>query len=424
MSAVHTCAGERHLDVQDHWAFNSDGPMPSQKAQKDLLLILISCSTQDASTGWALSCALSDLDIDVRIDEWATEPTCGLDGLVTTGDTVVLLWSANAAHASKATATWKHELRKHVAAEGLRFVPIALDSSPLPVIVSANSGLSMRSPLHIHGIAGRLAACPTRSVTQALESWLDHVEQMYNAAETIEPAPELSTYEAWSAFFGSARPGQASLILGEQDLRTALLLTFADDLAHADGPPTLVHSSNLNDMDLIARLIAIRGDIETARLDTGRLTSHDWSSIVEVVGSLPGSDLHFASSDSKNLQGLIDNLHQISGDPRTKPTPDEHPSLIVLIDAGPRLATGIGELLRQLQPHLSELGAQAFIGVDPQRYDPTAAEMTNYVVSVASMETDGVNTNFLASLESGASENSGPLGLSHDNRSGRVFTAE
>lgn len=110
---------------------------------------------------------------------------------------------------------------------------------------------------------------------------------------------------------GGMRAGQLILIAARPAMgKTSLALQIAANCAHA-GTASLFCSQEMEEADLMDRLLAIGGRIPLDRLITGQLTDDDWSRVTMVTGALHKAPLFLDEQPSLTLQAVRNKARQV-----------------------------------------------------------------------------------------------------------------
>jgi len=109
--------------------------------------IFISHNKRDAEVGRRLGAQLKLVGADVWFDEWEIRAGDSIVGSVSDAlesfDTFLLLWSDHAAKSGWVRAELEAALTRRLSGRNIRVIPIRLDGTPLPALVSSYKYLAM-----------------------------------------------------------------------------------------------------------------------------------------------------------------------------------------------------------------------------------------------------------------------------------------
>lgn len=110
---------------------------------------------------------------------------------------------------------------------------------------------------------------------------------------------------------GGMRAGQLILIAARPAMgKTSLALQIAANCAHA-GTASLFCSQEMQEADLVDRLLAIGGRVPLERLITGQLTDDDWGRVTMVTGALHKAPLFLDEQPALTLQAVRNKARQV-----------------------------------------------------------------------------------------------------------------
>ena len=120
----------------------------------------VSYNHLDSDTATMLATQLRLAGADVWIDAWEIEPGDSVPGKVNEAlavvDTVVVVWSANAARSRWVGAELETALTRSLEEESVRVVPARLDSTELPAMLRRLSWLRIDEPGDVQTAASKL----------------------------------------------------------------------------------------------------------------------------------------------------------------------------------------------------------------------------------------------------------------------------
>jgi replicative DNA helicase len=92
--------------------------------------------------------------------------------------------------------------------------------------------------------------------------------------------------------------------------KSTLALNIAEHISINEGLPVAFFSMELNEAQILVRLIASRGCINIGNLNTGGLTDKEWPKLIEAIEEIRDNQTPIAISDLKNIN--IDDLREKS----------------------------------------------------------------------------------------------------------------
>lgn len=154
--------------------------------------VFISHNKADKSSARALAELLIKQGINVWFDEWDIGPgesiVGGIEQGITDANVFVLLWSAKANASNWVDIEVKAFLRRRVENEGLKIVPLMIDSTQLPALVADYRGFDLSSGTSLEEVVIELTGNP-RDVEVARRLQTELLELTGSLASTGDPLP-------------------------------------------------------------------------------------------------------------------------------------------------------------------------------------------------------------------------------------------
>jgi hypothetical protein len=173
------------------------GPLPGRGT---LMHVFISYNQKDQTLASALAVQLRFVGIDVFLDAWEIEPGDSIPGKVNGAlalvNTVLVLWSADAASSRWVGAELETALALHLDDGSVQVVPVRLDDTPLPALLTPFKWLTLENEDDASDVARQLAGIGSR------EEFLRAVQQ------TLEDSGlEVGYFEGYGPAVGCPRCG-------------------------------------------------------------------------------------------------------------------------------------------------------------------------------------------------------------------------
>ena len=167
--------------------------------------VFISYNQRDRELATALAVQLRLVGIDVFLDAWEIEPGDSIPGKVNSAlglvDTVLVLWSKDAASSRWVGAELETALALHLEDGFLRVVPVRLDQETLPALLRPLKWLRLEDEAQASEVARQLAGIGSR------EEFLKAVQQTLE-----ESGLEVGYFEGYGPAVGCPKCGAS---LGE-----------------------------------------------------------------------------------------------------------------------------------------------------------------------------------------------------------------
>ena len=127
--------------------------------------VFLSHNASDKPTALRLAAQLRLVGTDVWLDDWEVKPGDSIPGKVNEAlavvDTVVVLWSEDAAASRWVGAELDTALARRLAEDDLRVIPIRIDDAELPPLLRPIRWLSLRPDEDLQAIARAIVGLPT-----------------------------------------------------------------------------------------------------------------------------------------------------------------------------------------------------------------------------------------------------------------------
>jgi hypothetical protein len=188
------------------------------------LRAFISHNAADKDLARLLAEALDLLEVDAWFDEWKIRPgdsiAGGIEEGLSTADVFLLLWSEASAGSNWVGAEVNAYLHRRVADETLRIVPVMLDETPLPALVSDYRGFTLDSVDDLNEVAAEIVGVDsnTSELAKRLQRRLIAMQDRMN--ELMQPG-----YES-----GDPLPYIVCPRCASDNLRGGSVITARDDL--------------------------------------------------------------------------------------------------------------------------------------------------------------------------------------------------
>ncbi|MDF7637581.1 replicative DNA helicase [Leuconostocaceae bacterium ESL0958] len=119
--------------------------------------------------------------------------------------------------------------------------------------------------------------------------------------------------------------------------KTAFVLNVAKNAAKSEKLPVVVFSLEMGAVDLVTRLVAAEGGIDSNHLTTGQMTSDDWAALTVALQSLRQMQIYLDDTPGIRMAQISAKLRKLEKDLLAKMTEEErdanpHPLGLVVID--------------------------------------------------------------------------------------------
>lgn len=119
--------------------------------------------------------------------------------------------------------------------------------------------------------------------------------------------------------------------------KTAFVLNIAKNVAKAEQVPVVVFSLEMGAVDLVTRLVAAEGAIDSSHLSTGQMTQEDWQSLTLAMQSLANMQIYMDDTAGIKINQISAKLRKLEKDLVNELPPDQrasnpHPIGMVIID--------------------------------------------------------------------------------------------
>ncbi|WP_313592268.1 replicative DNA helicase, partial [Leuconostoc lactis] len=119
--------------------------------------------------------------------------------------------------------------------------------------------------------------------------------------------------------------------------KTAFVLNIAKNVAKAEQVPVVVFSLEMGAVDLVTRLVAAEGAIDSSHLTTGQMTQEDWQSLTLAMQSLANMQIYMDDTAGIKINQISAKLRKLEKDLVNELPPDQrasnpHPIGMVIID--------------------------------------------------------------------------------------------
>jgi hypothetical protein len=173
--------------------------------------VFLSHNHRDKSIAVQLAAQLRLVGADVWLDDWEIRPGDSIPDKVSAAldvvDTVIVLWSENAARSRWVEAELATALDRRLADGGLRVIPVVLDDTPLPALLRPLKRLAVNDDAGVIDVARAIAGIDSDTAfLQAVQSTIDEagleIEYFQGYGPLVAcpscgaPASELEGWEA------------------------------------------------------------------------------------------------------------------------------------------------------------------------------------------------------------------------------------
>ncbi|MCT3072008.1 replicative DNA helicase [Leuconostoc citreum] len=119
--------------------------------------------------------------------------------------------------------------------------------------------------------------------------------------------------------------------------KTAFVLNVAKNVAKAEQVPVVVFSLEMGAVDLVTRLVAAEGAIDSAHLTTGQMSQDDWQSLTLAMQSLANMQIFMDDTPGIKINQISAKLRKLEKDLLNDMTQEDrinnpHPIGMVIID--------------------------------------------------------------------------------------------
>jgi len=119
--------------------------------------------------------------------------------------------------------------------------------------------------------------------------------------------------------------------------KTAFVLNIAKNVAKSEQVPVVVFSLEMGAVDLVTRLVAAEGAIDSNHLTTGKMTQEDWQSLTLAMQSLANMQIYLDDTPGIKINQISAKLRKLEKDIVNDMTSDQrvnnpHPIGMVIID--------------------------------------------------------------------------------------------
>lgn len=119
--------------------------------------------------------------------------------------------------------------------------------------------------------------------------------------------------------------------------KTAFVLNVAKNVAKAEQVPVVVFSLEMGAVDLVTRLVAAEGAIDSAHLTTGQMSQDDWQSLTLAMQSLANMQIYMDDTPGIKINQISAKLRKLEKDLLNDMTQEDrinnpHPIGMVIID--------------------------------------------------------------------------------------------
>lgn len=154
--------------------------------------VFISHNKANKATARLVAQLLVGQGSDIWFDEWDLQPGDSIAGGIEAGlqdaDVFLLLWSKRASDSNWVGAEYKAFLHRKIADEGLRIVPIGLDETPFPPLVTDYKGFVLEPSSSLEAIVHQILGKPSDiEIAKILQAKLNRM--MSAEAATGDPLP-------------------------------------------------------------------------------------------------------------------------------------------------------------------------------------------------------------------------------------------
>ncbi|WP_349550550.1 replicative DNA helicase [Leuconostoc pseudomesenteroides] len=119
--------------------------------------------------------------------------------------------------------------------------------------------------------------------------------------------------------------------------KTAFVLNIARNVAKNEQVPVVILEMEMSATDIVGRLLAGEGSIDSNHLTTGQMTQEDWQALTLAMQSLAQMQIYMDDTAGIKINQISAKLHQLERDLLNEMSPEErvqnpHPIGLVVID--------------------------------------------------------------------------------------------
>lgn len=119
--------------------------------------------------------------------------------------------------------------------------------------------------------------------------------------------------------------------------KTAFVLNIARNVAKNEQVPVVIFEMEMSATDIVGRLLAGEGSIDSNHLTTGQMTQEDWQALTLAMQSLAQMQIYMDDTAGIKINQISAKLHQLERDLLNEMSPEErvqnpHPIGLVVID--------------------------------------------------------------------------------------------
>ena len=119
--------------------------------------------------------------------------------------------------------------------------------------------------------------------------------------------------------------------------KTAFVLNIARNVAKNEQVPVVIFEMEMRATDIVGRLLAGEGSIDSNHLTTGQMTQEDWQALTLAMQSLAQMQIYMDDTAGIKINQISAKLHQLERDLLNEMSPEErvqnpHPIGLVVID--------------------------------------------------------------------------------------------
>ena len=112
--------------------------------------------------------------------------------------------------------------------------------------------------------------------------------------------------------------------------KTAFVLNIAKNVAKAEQVPVVVFSLEMGAVDLVTRLVAAEGAIDSNHLTTGQMTQEDWQSLTLAMQSLANMQIYLDDTPGIKINQISAKLRKLEKDIVNDMTADQRVNLSLI----------------------------------------------------------------------------------------------
>lgn len=119
--------------------------------------------------------------------------------------------------------------------------------------------------------------------------------------------------------------------------KTAFVLNIAKNVAKTEAVPVVIFSLEMGAVDLVTRLVASEGSIDSNHITTGQMEKDDWASLTMAIQSLSNMKIYMDDTPGIRMTQIASKLRQLEKDLLANMSEEErdenpHPLGMVMID--------------------------------------------------------------------------------------------